>query len=119
MRNPSPLQGASIENRLLAQPTKLPLPTPETEYEPGDEAKIVLKLHCRSGVGKRGTQIVSAHPDGKRPRDGAFDSAPERIGKSSHGSTQVIGSFDGNRAVYQTDAGQSVHEDPRISKFPG
>lgn len=98
---------------------RLLLATPETEDDAGDDSEIVLKLHRRRGVGKRGSQIVNAHPDSKRPRDRAFHSAPKCVGESSHGSTEVIGSFDRNRAVHQTDAGQSVHEDPSISKIHG
>jgi hypothetical protein len=91
----------------------------ETVDDAGDDAEIVLDLHRRGRVGKRGTQIISADADGQRPGEGAFDSATKRIGESSHGSTQVIGSLERNRAVHQTDAGQSVNEDPGISMLRG
>src|SRR5450756_1679818 len=103
----------------VIEPDKNLLAPPETEDDAGDDAEIVLELHRRSGVGERGTQIITADSDGQRPGDGPFDSATKGIGESSHGSTQVIGSRDRNRAVHQTDAGQSVNEDPGISILCG
>src|SRR5258708_14561132 len=101
----SPLLGAEHRDRLLARPAKAPLATPETEDKAGDKANIILKPHRRGGVGKRGTQIVSADPHCNRPADCVFDSATNCIRESHHGSTQIIGSFYRNRAVHQTDAG--------------
>ena len=105
--------------RVFPQPDKALLTIPEAEDDARDDAEIVLKLHRRGGVGKRSTQIIGADAHGKRPGDGALDSATKGIGESSHGSTQVVRSFDRDRAVHQTDAGQSVNEDPRMANFRG
>jgi hypothetical protein len=85
--NPAPIQRAAHREPTSFAACKELLAIPETEDDAGDDAKIVLKLHRRGGVGKRGAQIVSTYSDGKRPGDGVFDSSTKRIGESSHGST--------------------------------
>ena len=94
---------------------RLLLPIPESVDDAADDAEIVLGLHRRAGVGKRGAQIVTADPDSQRPGEVALESPSEGIGEFCHRSTQVVGSGEGNRTVYQTDASQNVNEDPRIS----
>jgi hypothetical protein len=91
------------------------LAIPESVDDAGDDAEIVLGLHRRAGVGKRGAQIVTADPDSQRPGEVALESPTKGLGEFCHRSTQVIGSGEGNRTVHQTDASQKVNEDPGIS----
>lgn len=84
------------------------------EDDGGYDLEIILERQGRAGIGECSAEIVASDANCKRAADGVFDASAEGVGKAGNGSTQVIGSLDRHRAVYQTDAGQSLDEDSSI-----